>query len=291
MKKEINFYSENCKISGELFIPDTYQEGTQLPAIILCHGFAGIKELLLPAYAEYFSQNGFIALTFDYRGFGDSEGDRGLLIPAEQIIDIRNAITFIESLLEIDLQKIALWGTSFGGANAISTAAVDNRVKCIVAQITFGNGERMITGSLSAEEKNKLEATLKKDWQRKVTKNKALYLNADQILTDEESKTFYQDASEKFPKLKVKLPLSTIRHNLEYKPENALAAVFVPLLIIGAENDTVCPVSESHFLFEKAGEPKELYIIKNAKHYDLYEGENFKLSSQKALNWFQKHLK
>jgi fermentation-respiration switch protein FrsA (DUF1100 family) len=52
-----------------------------------------------------------------------------------------------------------------------------------------------------------------------------------------------------------------------------------------------CPVKESKILYEKAREPKELFIIDSARHYDVYEGEHFKLSAGKALEWHNKYLK
>ena len=77
MKQEVVFYSEVSKLIGDLYLPDTHTEGTKLPSVILCHGFAGIREILLPQYAELFSQNGFAALVFDYRGFGNHGNHRG----------------------------------------------------------------------------------------------------------------------------------------------------------------------------------------------------------------------
>ena len=289
-KRSIVFYSEGCKLVGDLFLPDTTPDVTGVPAIILCHGFAGIREILLPPYAEAFAGAGFAALIFDYRGFGDSEGERGRLVPAEQRADIRNAITFLETLPEIDADRIGLWGTSFGGANAICTAARDNRVKCLAVQITFGSGERMVASGLSDAEREKLLSTIQKAWQRAVTKNKPLYLTLDQILTDPDSKAFYQQMVERVPKLKTRLPLLTIRESMEYRPEDCLAAVQVPILIIGAEQDIVCPLEESKTLFAKARPPKELTLIAGARHYDVYEGEYFKQSSGKAIEWFKKYL-
>jgi fermentation-respiration switch protein FrsA (DUF1100 family) len=291
MKQEVIFYSENCKIVGDLYLPDNYSAGVKLPAVVLCHGFSGIREILLPPYAELFAQNGFAALVFDYRGFGDSEGERGRLVPAEQVVDIRNAITFMETLPEVDSRSIGLWGTSFGGANAIHSAAIDKRVKCISVQITFGSGERMVSGGMNDEAKEKLFSTLQKAWQRAVVKNKPMYLNMDQILTDSDSKDFYQKTVEIHPKLKNRLPLLTIRESMECKPENHIGDLCIPVMIIGATGDIVCPVEESKILFEKAREPKELFIIDGARHYDVYEGAYFKLSAGKALEWYVKYLK
>ena len=290
MIQEVVFYSEGSKIIGDLYLPDAQSGEGKLPVIVLCHGFAGIREILLPAYAALFAENGFAALVFDYRGFGDSEGERGRLVPPEQVVDIRNAITFMESLPQVDPARVGLWGTSFGGANAIYTASVDRRVKCISVQITFGSGERMVAGGMSQEEKEKLLSTLQKAWQRAVTKNKPLYLNMDQILTDADSKAFYQKTVEEHPKLKNRLPITTIKESMECRPENLIGSLGIPAMIIGATGDIVCPVEESKILFEKAREPKELFIIENARHYDVYEGEYFKLSGGKALEWFKRYL-
>lgn len=291
MKKPVEFYSEGSKLSAHLYYPEDYQEGKNLPAIILCHGFAGIKEFLLPDYAQAFAAAGYIALTFDYRGFGESEGVRGRLVPAEQVVDIRNAVTFMETLPEVDPDRIALWGSSFGGANAITTAAIDRRIRCLVAQLTFGSGERMILGDKDLTEKEKLLGTLKKARERAVTKNKMLSLSPDQILTDEESKTFFQNSLKSYPELQTRIPITTLQLIMELKPEESIAKLNIPVMIIGADQDIVCPLAESKRLIEKANEPKELYIVENAKHYDVYFGENFKKSSGKALEWFNRFLK
>lgn len=290
MKQEVAFYSEGCKLIGDLYLPDTIADGAALPTVVLCHGFAGIREILLPDYAEFFAKSGFAALVFDYRGFGDSEGERGRLVPAEQVVDIRNALTFMETLPQVDASRLGLWGTSFGGANAVYTAAVDKRVKCISVQITFASGERMVAGGMNPEEKGKLMATLKKAWQRAVTKNKPMALNMDQILTDADSKAFYRETVESHPKLKNRLPLLTIKESMECRPEERIGSLGIPIMIIGATGDIVCPVEESKILYDKAAEPKELVIIENARHYDVYEGEYFRLSAGKALEWFGKYL-
>jgi len=290
MKRPVEFYSEGCRIGADLVLPDTVAEGQRLPAVILCHGFSGIRSILLPPYAEELARSGFAALLFDYRGFGDSEGERGRLVPAEQRVDIRNAITFMQSLGEIDPERIGLWGTSFGGANAICTAAIDKRVKCLSVQITFGSGERMVGAGMTDEEKNKLRATLDKAWQRSVVRNKPMMLAMEQILTDEDSKAFYAKTVAEHPEFKTKLPLTTIRESLEYCPEDVVGSVSVPIMFIGATDDIVCPVAEMHILHEKANDPKGLHIIEGARHYDVYEGEFFRQSCGKAVEWYKKHL-
>ncbi|SPX55195.1 membrane protein [Klebsiella pneumoniae] len=89
---------------------------TKSPVIILCHGFCGIREILLPDFAEAFTRAGFSTITFDYRGFGDSDGERGRLVPAMQIDDIISVVNWAREQPSLDAQRIGLWGTSFGDA-------------------------------------------------------------------------------------------------------------------------------------------------------------------------------
>lgn len=290
MKKDVNFYSEGSLISAFLYVPDNLNEKEKRPGIVLCHGFAGVKELLLPAYAEAFCNEGFVVLTFDYRGFGESEGVPGKLVPHQQVTDIRHAITFMQSLSQVDAHRIGLWGTSFGGANAIATSAVDRRIKCLAVQLTFGDGERVITGTMTNPQKEKMFDMIAKMESRAVVQNKIMQVPINKVLTDEQSIEFYNQYKDKFPALDIKIPFLTVKESIEYKPEKVLPDVQIPILIVAAENDMVNPLKESKILYEKAKEPKELYIVDDATHYELYEGEKFKEVIQKQINWFKNYL-
>ncbi len=291
MKKLVTFYSEGSEIAADLYLPAGIKEDGKLPAIIFCHGFAGIREILLPDFAECFSANGFACLVFDYRGFGDSEGDRGAIIPYNQMRDIRNAITFMQSLENVDPEKIGLWGTSFGGANAIYTAANDERVKCITVQIAFGDGERVITGPMSEEEKAKFKRSLYKQWKKSVVNNRVLGLSPKNILADEQSQAFLDEIIKEFPKADVEIPILTMLYTMEFKPEDYIGKLNIPVLIIGAEKDTVNPKEESEALYAKANEPKELVIVPETTHYEIYKEPFFREVSSRQLEWFEKYLK
>ena len=92
--------------------------------MVLAHGFGGVKEARLDAYAERFAAAGYAALVFDYRHFGDSGGEPRLLIDiGRQQADWRAAIAFARALEGVDGERIALWGTSFSGGHVIELAA------------------------------------------------------------------------------------------------------------------------------------------------------------------------
>ncbi len=105
------------------------------PLIILCHGFCGIRNVL-PLLCECLHRSRIRNDYFDYRGFGESDGERGRLVPAMQTEDIISVINWAEKQECIDNQRIGLWGTSLGG-HVFSAAAQDQRVKCIVSQLAL----------------------------------------------------------------------------------------------------------------------------------------------------------
>jgi hypothetical protein len=94
MRKDITFTSKGLRCRGWLYVPDDLAEGQRSPTIVMAHGFSAVKEMMLPDFAERFAAAGFVTLAFDYRYFGDSEGEpRSQLFPLEQVEDVRNAIT------------------------------------------------------------------------------------------------------------------------------------------------------------------------------------------------------
>lgn len=287
---QVNFLSENTHIAGTIYLPESYTADSKMPGIILCQGFAATKEMLLPAYAEKFAQNGYLVLTFDYRGFGGSDGETGRLVPKLQIEDIKNAVSFLSSFNGIDTNRIGLWGSSYGGANAVVAASLDKRIKCLCVQLTFGNGERCVTSNMTPEEVFRFKETLTKLREKKERTGKEMMVSVGKMLSDEQSKVFLQENVEKFPELNIKIPFLTIFETINHKPENYLKDLHIPVLFIGAENDLVNPIGETISLFDKALEPKSLEIIKGAKHFDLYSGDYLEQTVSKQLLWFGKYL-
>lgn len=109
--------------------------------IVMAHGLGAVKTLRLGAFAERFQAAGYACLVFDYRYFGDSEGQpRELLSIARQREDWQAALRFVRSLPEVDSSRVVLWGSSFGGGHVIATAAVDHEVVAAIAQCPFTDG-------------------------------------------------------------------------------------------------------------------------------------------------------
>lgn len=107
------------------------------PVVVMAHGLSGTRRDGLGAFAERFAATGLAALLFDHRGFGDSGGEPDLFHPARQLDDWRAAIAFARSLPGIDPDRIATFGSSMGGGNALAAAADDRRVAAAVSQVPF----------------------------------------------------------------------------------------------------------------------------------------------------------
>lgn len=288
MPNNVTFESNGLKVSATIYQP---KKDGKVPAIVMCHGFAGVKEFLLPSFAQRFSDNGYMVLTFDYRGFGESDGERGHLKPNLQIEDILNAISFLRSQPQVDENRIALWGTSFGGANAIFAAEQDGNVQCLIIQLTFGDGQRVVTRGMSDEEKKNFFTFIEKMETRKIRTGKEMMVPINKVLTDPQSKKFYNDNVEKYPALKIKIPMLTVAETIKHKPERIIGNLKnTPILIVAAGKDGVNPVEESKNLFKKANEPKELFIIDEATHYEIYSGALFEKAISKQLLWMESYL-
>lgn len=111
------------------------------PAVVLGHGFSGTRSEGLSEFAQRFADAGLAALAFDYRHFGDSTGEpRQLLDIKLQLADWAAALAYVRSRADVDPDRVAVWGSSFGGGHAITTAARDERLAAAISQAPFVDG-------------------------------------------------------------------------------------------------------------------------------------------------------
>jgi uncharacterized protein len=295
IKENVTFKSEKDYCAGWLFIPDNLQ--SPAPAIVMAHGFSLVKEAFLQRYAEYFCENGFIVLVFDYRYFGESGGEpRQHIEPYEQIKDYRNAITWIRQHELVDDEQIGIWGTSYSGGHVLHVASVDHRVKAVVAQVPTINGRKGAARKMGSEQLhhfiNKLERY-----------KEARYLTDDKQMMAVVSKTGpsaqpHPDAYDWFmkcasiaPTWKNEITLESMEHYLEYNPASFIEFIApTPLLMIAAMEDGITPPDLIIEAYEEwANEPKHLLQLPGG-HFDVYDGFTFEAASEGALQWFVAHL-
>src|ERR1700754_4077711 len=113
---EVTFFSEGERIAALWRTPDD-GEGP-LRAIVQGPGWLGLKDAkLYVRYHEALTAAGFAVLVFDYRGFGDSEGEKKLS-PSVQLQDLRNAVTYLTTRDDVDSDRIGVFGSGgTGGGN------------------------------------------------------------------------------------------------------------------------------------------------------------------------------
>ena len=287
----VHFYSEGARIEGDLFLPEGLAHGERRPGIVLCHGYSGIREVILPDYARKFVAAGYVALSFDYRGFGGSEGTRGRLIPLEQIDDIRNALTFIETVPEVDPTRLGLWGTSFGGFHVPYTAGVDGRVKAAVAQVGGGDGERFLLDIRSPAEREALFRLLAEDRRSRVLTGKGSASDTATILASPQTREFFKAALPAYPQLAIDVGWESAEKTLEYKPIDVVHRIAPrALLLIGAVKDDLCKIEGYRDLAARAGEPKKLVELP-ITHYEIYQPEWVEKTAALAIEWYERYLK
>ncbi|TMF68757.1 MAG: alpha/beta fold hydrolase, partial [Chloroflexi bacterium] len=142
MRRDIAFKTEDgVTLRGWLYLPD--RTAGQVATVVMAHGFSAVKEMYLDRFAEVFAASGLGALVFDNRNFGASDGEpRQHIDPWQQVRDYRDAITFAETVAEVDRTRIGVWGSSYSGGHVLVMGAIDRRVRCVVSQVPLISGHR-----------------------------------------------------------------------------------------------------------------------------------------------------
>ncbi len=137
-RDDVSFTSRGTTCAAWRYRPSGCSHG---PLVVIGHGFNGVREQRLDAYAERFARAGLASLVFDYRYFGSSGGSpRQLFSNGAQLEDWRAAIDYAMGLDGVDPERIALWGTSTSAGHVLALAAKDARIAAVVAQLPFVDG-------------------------------------------------------------------------------------------------------------------------------------------------------
>lgn len=160
-QEPVSIYSDGIRLAGDLWIPADLKAGESRAGILLVHGWGGLKSHLNAAYAPQFAELGYVVLTFDYTGWGESEGVlirsgnrpesahgaetaqtystevtevRRIVNPLEQLDDIRAAYALLTTDPRVDANRTAIWGSSLGGGLALATAT-EFPIKVLMSQV------------------------------------------------------------------------------------------------------------------------------------------------------------
>ena len=136
--KKVNFKSEGANLVGNLYYPENYDANQTYPALVVSGSWTTVKEQMAGLYAEKLANEGFITLAFDFRNFGESEGEpRFYESPALKTVDVKNAVSFLESLPEVNNARIGAFGVCAGAMYTLMAASEDDRIKSVVTTASW----------------------------------------------------------------------------------------------------------------------------------------------------------
>jgi uncharacterized protein len=262
-------------LHGVLYTPaDGEPPGAGRPAIVLCLGYRPVFGMFAPKYATGFAELGYVVLTFEYRGFGASEGPRWRPIAQEQLEDVRNAVTYLTTRPEVDPGRVAVWGdASYGGAHAIMAAAADPRIRCAVATTPFADGEELLRSTRAPWEWQDFLARVEQDRRERVRGGGESVRPEEIMHFEPASHVRAAKHAERHPELAaLRYPLSETAGSLMgYRPVEYIGRIAPrPVLLIAAELDRTTPASHAQALYDAAGEPKRLVVLRGAGHTDVH---------------------
>ncbi len=296
MRKDVTFPSKGLLCSGWLYVPDDPEASHMAPAIVMAHGFTAVKEQGLSDFAERFVAAGFVTLVFDYRCFGDSEGEpRSQLFPLEMVEDYRNAITWVSEQPEVDSKRLGIWGTSYSGGLVLYVGTFDKRVKAVVGQVP----STLNPESRRAMNPEKWDSANEFLLQDRIERYKTGVVNYMKVVAPEgepcvlpgkEAYEGYMSIKELGPNWRNQVTLESLEKIREFDPVSTVYQMApTALLLIAAEKDSLIPLDAVKATYEKAQKPKDISILP-IRHFDIYNDPWLSKAAGAAIDWFEQYL-
>jgi pimeloyl-ACP methyl ester carboxylesterase len=270
-EEHVKIPSAGLKLSASVRVPDGIKPGEKRAAFLVLHGFGSNKDssnVMSPA--KVLNELGYVTLRFSMRGCGDSEGDPGRVICLEQVEDTRNALTWLAQHPAVDPKRIAVVGSSFGGAVAVYTGGVDERVAAVISNGGWGDGERKFRGQhKSPQEWARFTKMLADGKEHRARTGKSLMVPRYDIVPIPEHlrANLAKGSIHSFP-------AETAQSMFDFRADDVVGKIAPrPLLLIHASNDSVTPTEQSVELFKHAKQPAELHLFSEVDHF-LFAEDN-----------------
>jgi fermentation-respiration switch protein FrsA (DUF1100 family) len=296
-RADIEFSADDVTLRGWFYPAEGV--ASRAPVIVMVHGLSAVKEMHLDDYAEVFSRAGLNVLAYDHRTFGASDGaPRQDIDPITQARDLRHAITYAVARDDVDPDRVGIWGSSHGGGLVLSVAAVDRRVRAVVAQVPFISGSGQVTRLVRPDFLPAMRDQLDGERQN-------LYHGAEPTLMPavdadpmgpalmaslEAWEFFTKTAQDRAPSWRNEVTVRSLERITEFEPGDGIHRISPsPLLMIVADQDVSAYADLAFEAYERAREPKQLVVL-SCGHFDVYTGAPFEVSSQAACEHFVRAL-
>lgn len=276
MEKQVTFPSDGLALSGILHIPDDLEPGEKRPALMILHGFGSNKmsqAVIQPA--RTFCKLGYVTLRFDMRGLGESEGKRAHVLCLDQVQDTSNALTYLQSLTQVDGKRIGCVGHSFGAAVALYAGGVDDRMAAVISSGGWGDGERKFKGQHATPEAWARFTGLLEQGRaaREKTGETMMIGRYDIVPIPEHLRGNLAEGSI------MAFPVDTAQSMLAFKADDVVGKIAPrPLLLLHSATDSVTPAEQSVELFKRAGQPTELHMMTGVDHF-MFNTANARVTS------------
>jgi uncharacterized protein len=285
MEHPVTFVSDGLKLAGILHVPDGHAPGQRRPAWLVLHGFGSNKNggVALET-ARLLASWGYVSLRFDYRGCGESEGAHGRVICLEQVEDTKNALSFLAARAEVDPERIALVGNSFGAAVAVYTAGVDPRVAACISCGGWGDGETKFRKQHEPPDAWQKFTAMMAEGQRRRQRGETLMVPRYDIVPIPPALR-----GNLSPGSIMQFPFDVVESMYAFKANDVVGKIAPrPLLLLHAAHDSVTPTEQSIDLFQHAGQPTDLHLVTGVDHFMLAEGNTLVINL--VRHWLEKHL-
>lgn len=290
-RSDVTFDSHGTRCAAWLYEPAA--DGP-VPCVVMAHGWTGVREQRLDAYAERFAAAGFAVLVFDYRHFGASDGEpRQLLDIGRQLDDWRAAVAFARANPAVDARRIALWGSSFSGGHVQAIAAEDHDVAAVIAQVPFADGLRNLP-RLGAGTAARLTLAGLRDQAGALLGRPPVMVpsvappGAFGVMTTPDAEPGFRGMDP---------PGSTWRNEAAarialrvgtYRPGRGAGRIACPILYAIADDDAITPPEFAHDAARRA--PRSEVRTYPGGHFDVYVGDLFERVVADQTDFVQRHL-
>jgi fermentation-respiration switch protein FrsA (DUF1100 family) len=294
------------KVAGNLFIPKASNQSGKWPAIVVGHPRGAVKEQSANLYAQKLAERGFVTLSLDLSFWGASEGDsRNAVAPDIYAEDFSAAVDFLGTRPFVDSDRIGALGICGSGSFVISAAKIDPRMKAIATVSMYDMGAANRNGlrrSTTLEQRKKALEVAAAQRYVEFTGGEASYtsgtvheLNENSTAIEREFYDFYRTPRGEVtpkgssPKLTTHPTLTSNVKFINFYPFNDIETISPrPMLFIAGDAAHSREFSED--AYQRAAEPKELYLVPKAGHVDLYDRVNL-IPWEKLHSFFAGHLR